>query len=63
MVTRRMRRRHRLLDAYVRVELEERRLLSDDRSGWSQGESARPPLEAAERDLSDGEDARQDRPV
>ena len=63
MVTRRMRRRHRLLDAYVRVELEERGLLPGDRPDWSQGEPAHPLLEAAEQDPNDGEDAREDRPA
>jgi hypothetical protein len=32
MVSRRIRQRHRLLDAYVRVELEERGVLIDERS-------------------------------
>ena len=63
MITRRMRRRHRLLDAYVRVELEERGVLSDDRSDRSRSDPRHPRLEAAEQDPGDGEDAREDRPA
>jgi hypothetical protein len=58
-----MRRRHRLLDAYVRVELEERGVLSDDRPDRCHPEPLHPRPEAAEQDPNDGEDAREDRPA
>lgn len=63
MITRRMRRRHRLLGAYVRVELEERGVLSDDRSVRSQPQPSHPWPEAAEQDADDGEGTREDRPA
>ena len=61
MITPRIRRRRRVLDAYVRVELEERRLVRDDRAHDSLLEPGRPRLKVLEEDLRSGEDAREDR--
>lgn len=62
VVTRRMRRRRRLLGAYVRVELEERGVLSDE--GCDRSQAQPPHTQArAERTGDGGEVDREDRPA
>ncbi len=61
MITRRMRRRRRLLDTYVRVELEDPGRSFDDQARRSQQESLRPRLEAGALDPGDAEEARERR--
>ncbi len=64
MVTRRIRRRHRLLGAYVRVELEERGVSIGDPSARPEEAPATPlPPGTTERDAGDPEDARKERPA
>jgi hypothetical protein len=63
VVARRIRRRHRLLDAFVRLELEDRALWSDDQTDSSRREPSLPRLEVARQSADDGEDAREDRPA
>jgi hypothetical protein len=62
VITRRMRRRHRLLGAYVRVELEERGVPSHEGRNRSQAEPPHTQAQA-ERTGGDGEVDREDRPA
>ena len=63
MVTGRMRRRQRLLDAYVRIEFEDRGVLPDDGRDRSQPEPFHEVPETAELGADSGEDAREDLPA
>jgi hypothetical protein len=63
VVARRIRRRHRLLDAFVRLELEDRAVWSDYQTDGSRREPSLPRLEVARQSADDGEDAREDRPA
>jgi hypothetical protein len=61
VITRRMRRRHRLLGAYVRVELEERGVPSHEGRDRSQAEP--PHMQAQAERTGDDEVDREDRPA
>lgn len=61
MITRRMRRRQRLLGAYVRIELEERGVPSDEGRDRSQAEP--PYMQTQAERTADDEVDREDRPA
>jgi hypothetical protein len=63
MITPRMRRRRRLLDAYVRIELEERGMLREDLGERSGVHLPRPLPEAGKENPGDRENTREKRPA
>ena len=63
MVTRRMRRRHRLLDAYVRLELDDRGVLSEEGRDGPEAETTHEVPEVAERSADGVDDGRTDIPA
>jgi hypothetical protein len=63
MVTRRIRRRHRLLGAYVRVELEDRGVSFDDPPARPDEGPTRLRPEPTGPGAGDREDAREERPA
>jgi hypothetical protein len=63
MATRRIRRRHRLLSAYVRVELEDRGVSFDDPPARPDEEPTRLRPEPAEPGAGNRDDAREERPA
>jgi hypothetical protein len=63
VVTRRMRRRHGLLDAYIRLEFEERRACPDDLLDPLRAEPPHTLSQTPEGRVDDDEAARKERPA